>query len=66
MQPAERWVLAMIAALGLTAAEWIGYEKWQPSLYPKRFSEIWWHFPLWAVVLFVAISLDDRRRNRRN
>jgi hypothetical protein len=40
------------------ATDWSGYDKWNPSLFhPKRFADVWWHFPALLVGIFIASLL---------
>jgi hypothetical protein len=50
------WPVAI--ALFAFALDWSGFDKSQPDLFfPKPFSEVWWHLPLFLAGLLLAFFL---------
>jgi hypothetical protein len=52
-------------ALFFFAIDWSGFNKWDPDLFsPKPFRDVWWHFPVILALVFFAIRLLARGRDR--
>jgi hypothetical protein len=58
-------VFALGARLILFPGELLGFRgKFQPLGEQRQLSEIWWHFPIIVIVLFVLFMFWPRRFDR--